>query len=170
MLFRQPIESWESDEVLWIEYKQASETSLDKYLCFEGQILNTAYFMTDPEEKIMIAGGGAKKISKADSRALIERITKKYGKPEHKRASFSGEYDLYTWTLQDRTIQYAVVFTDESNVLKIEIERNEKGELMNLSERKRESYFNGYIFIINAPWVKKIHSAGEATGDFVYCQ
>lgn len=170
LLVRDSVHSWDTDELLWIEYRQQGTNSEDAYLSFEGQVFNAANFMTTPEGQIMLVCGYAWKIPQQDSNALIERITKKYGEPKYERASFCREYDLYTWTLEDRTVKYSVVSTDESNVLKIETEHNEQGELTDLREGKRETYINGYIFIIDAPWVEKILSAGQASGDFVYCK
>lgn len=170
LFVRDSVRSWDTDEILHVEYRQQGMTSADEYLCFEGQLFNSADFMTSPEGRIMLVCGYAQKIPEKDSRALIERITKKYGDPGYERASFCGEYDLYTWTLEDRTVKYAVVSTDESNVLKIEVEHNEQGELTDLREGERETYINGYIYVIDAPWVEKVLTEGQRSGDFVYCK
>lgn len=144
--------------------------SEDEYLSFEGQIFHAANFMTTTEGRIMLVCGYARKIPEKHSRALIERVTQKYGNPDYERASFRREYDLYTWTLEDRTVKYAVVSTDQSNVLKIEKEHNEQGELVGLREGERETYINGYIYVIDSPWVEKILSNKQGSGNFVYCR
>ncbi|MEB3376215.1 hypothetical protein SFC43_34880 [Bacteroides sp. CR5/BHMF/2] len=49
-------------------------------------------------------------------------------------------------------IKYAVVATDESNILKMEVKHNKDGELTDLREGKRRSHLIGCFFVIDAVW------------------
>lgn len=167
LFVRDSIRSWDTDELLRVDYRQQGLNSQDEYLSFEGQIFHTANFMTTLEGHIMLVCGYAYEISPKASNALIERLTRKYGEPERRPKSTIYAYDLYNWILEDRTIRYAAVHTDESNVMKLEAEHNEQGELTGIREGERKPHLKGYIFVIDAPYVETVLTA-RAKGDFNY--
>lgn len=98
------------------------------------------------------AGGKINKLTRTESYDFIARLSKYYGEPIHTVEFLYRDYNLYTWTLEDRILKYAVITTDESNVLKIEAEHNEDGDLTDLREGKRGSYLIGYLFLIDTTW------------------
>lgn len=90
------VRSWETNERMWVEYLRGSTSSEDQYLCFDGQIFNSANFITTLDGRIVLVSGYAYSISAQQSAALIERMTRKYGEPKITQESFCRKnYDRY---------------------------------------------------------------------------
>lgn len=163
----------DTDEALWIEYKHGSSTSIDEYLSMAGLICNAANFATTLDGRIFVASGYIDELTQAENDDFIAQLSKRYGEPVHTEESFCSEYDLYTWTLKDRTIKYAVVTTDDSNALILEMERNDAGKLFPTGPGKHEhrTYHQGRIFVIDAAWKDRFLASDHyPSGDFVYCK
>lgn len=163
----------DTDEALWIEYKHGSSTSIDQYLSMAGLICNAANFATTLDGRIFVASGYIDELTQAENDDFIAQLSKRYGEPVHTQESFCSDYDLYTWTLKDRTIKYAVVTTDDSNALILEMERNDAGKLFPTGPGKHEhrTYHQGRIFVIDAAWKDRFLASDHyPSGDFVYCK
>lgn len=160
----------ETDSVLWMEYRNSGSSSADKYLSMAGQTFNAANFATTLDGRIFVGSGYIHKLTQAESDEFIRQLSMRHGEPTHTIEDFCRDYDLYTWTLKDRTIKYAAVPTDESNVLKIEKEYDEDGNLTNIRQGERTPHLQGYIFVIDAEWRERFLAAGQASGGFVYCR
>ncbi|WP_195461976.1 hypothetical protein [Alistipes sp. D31t1_170403_E11] len=161
----------DTNEALWIEYRWGSVCSTDEYLSMAGRICNAANFATTLDGRIFVASGYIDELTQAENDDFIAQLSKRYGEPVHTEESFCSDYDLYTWTLEDRTIKYAVVTTNESNALIIELERNETGDLTDIHPGERRTYLQGRIFVIDAAWRDRFLASDlTRTGDFVYCK
>ncbi len=159
-----------TDEFLWVEYKHTSRCWTDEYLSMAGRTFNAASFATTSDGRIFAVGGCIDELTPAENDDFIARLKKRYGEPVHAVESFAkSDFDLYTWTLEDRTLEYAVVTTDESNVLKIELERNEAGELTDIRSGEQTTHLQSYFFVVDAAWKDRFTSGGRS-GDFVYCR
>lgn len=158
------------DSIEWYEYRSRSVSHGDKLLRMAGQTFNAANFAAALDGQIFLVSGYAYKIAAEQSAALIERLTKEYGESMQTRGKFFGEreYDLYTWTLEDRTIKYAVVETDQSNELKLDIPLDESGNPTDLREGERQPHLKGYLFVIDASWVERFRDVSGRSGDMVY--
>ena len=160
-----------TDEALWITYTYSSYSQDDEYLSMAGQTFNAANFATTLDGRIFLVSGKIAEITQAASDDFIARLIKRYGEPTHTVASFTRDYDLYTWTLEDRTLQYAAVTTDEHNVLKIETEYDKDGSLTGIREGKRRVILKGYFYVIDAAWRDRFFGADYLKrGDFCYCK
>lgn len=163
--------SYSTNEVLWLEYRYSSFCSGDEYLSMADRTFNAANFATTSDGRVFLASGKIEELTQTESDNFIAQLSKRYGEPIHTVESSFSDYDLYTWMLEDRTLKYAVIATDESNVLKIEMEHNEEGELTDLREGKRNSYLIGYFFVIDAAWKDKFLTGDHmVSGDFCYCK
>lgn len=168
---RDTVIGWHTNEPLWVEYLQMGTCSVDAHICFEGHIFNATNLITGLDGRIGVIAGQAAWDTKEACETLIERTTKRHGTPKHTTEQFCNKpYDLFTWTLDDRTIKYAVVGTDESNILKLEIDRDADGHLIDLREGERKQRSQSYIYVFDKGWAEKLSEAGQASGDFVYCQ
>lgn len=168
---RDSCRSYSTDEVLWIEYRHGMRSWTDEYLSMAGRICNAANFATTLDGRIFVASGYIDELTQAENDDFIAQLSKRYGEPVHTEESFCSDYDLYTWTLEDRTIKYAVVTTNESNALIIELERNETGDLTDIHPGERRTYLQGRIFVIDAAWRDRFLASDlTRTGDFVYCK
>lgn len=169
---RDSCRDYSTDEVLWIEYRHGMRCWTDEYLSMAGRTFNAANFITTLDGRIFVVSGFIDELTQAENDDFIAQLSKRYGEPEHTAESFFIEdYDLYTWTLEDRTLKYAVASTDESNVMKFEIERNEAGELTDIRPGERETHLQGCFFVIDAAWRDRFLAPGHTrTGDFVYCK
>lgn len=157
-------------EALWITYTHSSSSSDDEYLSMAGQTFNAANFATTLDGHIFLVSGKIDELTQTESNDFITRLTKCYGDPIHTVEDCFGDYDLYTWTLKERTLKYAVVTTDNHNVLKIEVKHNEDGSLVNIGEGKRKITLKGYFYVIDAAWRDRFFEADcRKEGDFCYC-
>lgn len=160
------------DSALWVTYQHQSSCSADEYLSMAGRPFPAANFATTSDVRIFAVGGSISGITQDASDDFIARLSKSYGEPVCNEESFGSRvYNLYTWTLEDRTVKYAAVTTDEHNVLKIEHVYNEDGSLADIREGKRRRSINGYIFVIDAAWRDRFLLTDCAvSGDFSYCR
>lgn len=159
------------DKALWVTYQRASSCPADEYLSMADQVFPAANFATTFDGRIFAVGGTITEITQAASDDFIARLSKRYGEPVHTVESFSRDYDLYTWTLEDRTLKYAAVTTDEHNVLKLEIKYNKDGSPANVREGKRRNILQGYFYVIDAAWRERFLITDRAVrGDFCYCK
>ena len=169
---RDSCRSYSTDEVLWIEYRHGMRSWTDEYLSMAGRTFNAANFATTLDGRIFVVSGFIDELTQAENDDFIAQLSKRYGEPEHTKNSFFIEdYDLYTWTLEDRTLKYAVATTDESNAVKFEVERNEAGELTDIRPGERETHLQSYFFVIAAAWKERFLASGHPrSGDFVFCK
>lgn len=156
-----------ANEALWLEYRHFGSCSGDEYLSMAGRIFNAANFATTLDGRVFLVGGKINELTQTESDDFIARLGKRYGEPIHSAKSFFCDHDLYTWTLEDRTLKYAVATTDESSVLKIEMEHNEDGELTDLREGIRKSRLIGSFFVIDTEWKERFLTNDHmVSGDF----
>lgn len=159
------------DKALWVTYRQQSSFSTDEYLSMAGRTFDAANFATTFDGRIFAVGGNISELTQTESEDFIARLSKQYGEPVHTVESFCRDYDMYTWTLEDRTLKYAAITTDEHNVLKFEHVYNEDGSLADIRPGKRRNILKGYFFVIDAAWRDRFLITDRAvSGDFVYCQ
>lgn len=159
------------DKALWVTYRQQSSFSTDEYLSMAGRTFDAANFATTFDGRIFAVGGNISELTQTESEDFIARLSKQYGEPVHTVESFCRDYDMYTWTLEDRTLKYAAITTDEHNVLKFEHVYNEDGSLADIRPGKRRNILKGYFFVIEAAWRDRFLITDRAvSGDFVYCQ
>lgn len=159
------------DKALWVTYRQQSSFSTDEYLSMAGRTFDAANFATTFDGRIFAVGGNISELTQTESEDFIARLSKRYGEPVHTVESFCGDYDMYTWTLEDRTLKYAAITTDEHNVLKFEHVYNEDGSLADIRAGKRRNILKGYFFVIDAAWRDRFLITDRAvSGDFCYCK
>lgn len=159
------------DKALWVTYRRQSLCPADEYLSMAGRTFPAANFATAFDGRIFAVGGTISELTQAASEDFIARLSERYGEPVHTVESFSRDYDMYTWTLEDRTLKYAAITTDEHNVLKFEHVYNEDGSLADIRPGKRRNILQGYFFVIDAAWRDRFLITDRAvSGDFVYCQ
>lgn len=146
-----------------IFFTPCNVSQANRPILFAGQHFNSPNLAITPEGQIVQIGGYLFMTPEQDNDAFITRLTQRYGKP---KVEFKQSYDLYTWTLKDRTIKYAVVEASEPILV---IEKDASGQL-NFDYEEPQQMVDSYLFIIDAPWVEKILSTEQASGDFVYCK
>jgi hypothetical protein len=74
-------------------------------------------------------------------------------------------FDIYTWSLKDRTIKYVPLFDDESSTMNIVVDKDKK----TIEGGARNPHYKGLLYIISSKYsadvIGKFH-----TGDLLYCQ
>lgn len=136
-----------------------------------GQTFQAVNLAATFDGRIFVVSGFVGRLTQAGNDDFIAQLSKRYGEPVHTQKSFGSAYNLYTWTLEDRTIKYAVVTTDQSNVMKIETERDQEGDPTDIREGERSTYLQGHIFVIDAACRDRFLASDlPRSGDFVYCR
>lgn len=144
---------------------RCNASQADRPILFAGQHFNAPNLAVSPEGHVIMIGGHLIAISDQDNDAFIARLTAQYGEPT---AEYKGwRNDLYTWTLEDRTIKYAV--RETSTPVPV-IEKDASGRLTNLYNEKPQQALTAYLFVIDAAWVERITSADNIEGDLTHCR
>lgn len=150
----------------WVEYRAQSSSSEDTNALFDGFPFNTVNVVAGLDHKLMVVNGVAMEVTDQASKKLIAKLDGLYGK--HTRADdefFHKPFQIYTWKLGDRLIKYCTVYDDESNVLKLEVDKDKK----TIQSAAKESHVEGFIYIINKTYEKQV--VGQMnTGDLIYCK
>jgi hypothetical protein len=153
-----------SEQPIRIDYKQqvfSQEDVIARFGDFEFNAINFATTMTG---QLMVFNGLAAKISLKETQSFVQLLNEKYGKAAKTKGEFIKPFDIYTWQLEDRIIKYCVVSDDESNTLKIIVDKDQQ----TIKEGKKEAYLNGFIYIIKKEYADQVIGKMDS-GDLLYC-
>ncbi|MCD8408644.1 hypothetical protein LNI96_12030 [Tenacibaculum dicentrarchi] len=149
----------------WIEYHKNSYSTGDILAVFENFEFNTVNLATTLDNKIMVMNGLVHSLSKKETQNFIELLNKTYGKATITVVPFFKPYDIYTWTLEDRIIKYCFISDNESNTMKIIVDK----ENNTIENGKKNTHYKAYIYLIKKEYAKKIIGKMKI-GDLSYCQ
>lgn len=153
----------ENKKAIGIEYLQKTSTSIDTMAVFESQQFQKINVGTTIDGKIKVINTVADELSQQECDKLIKKLTSKYGNPKKLKNSWNETFTIYEWTTTNRIIRFVSAFNDESTTMKIVI--NKENQTLSLGEK--ETYYVGYLFIIN-PLLKAEVLGKMKTGDFVF--
>lgn len=149
---------------MWIEYREQGSSSGDTFAAFDKFPFNTVNVVTTLNGELMVVNGVINEVSKNDSQNFIKSLDGLYGKHTMKKdTSGRNVFDNYTWKLDDRTIKYCIVYDDESNTLKIEVDKENK----TIKNVAKEPHYQGLIFILNKEYEQAV-VGHMTTGDLTY--
>lgn len=149
-----------------IEYHQQSFSNEDILAKFGNEEFNAVNLATTLDGKIIFLNALIDKTDLKQTKVFIETLDKKYGKSTKTKGKFSDiNFDIFTWQLKDRIIRYTTVFDNEENVLKIEVDKENK-KIMN---GDKNPHYKGYIFIIKKEYKDQIFGK-VSSGDFVFLE
>ena len=112
----------------------------------------------------MIINGVVNTIGKKESVNFIKSLDDLYGKYILKKVTTGlGNYDTYTWKLDDRTIKFFIRFDDESNALKIEVDKENKA----IKNGEKEPHYEGYVYVVDKKYEDKLLDKLQ-TGDLAF--
>lgn len=156
----------DSEKPVRIEYHQLSFSYQDILAKFGNEEFNAVNFATTIDGKIMLVNALIGKTDLKQTKAFIEKLDKKYGKSTKTKGEFSDKkYDIFTWQLKDRIMRYTTVLDNEENVLKIEIDEENK----KIRNGDKNPHYKGYIFIIKKEYKDQIFGK-VSSGDFVFLE
>nr|WP_314492562.1 hypothetical protein [uncultured Chryseobacterium sp.] len=154
-----------SEKPIRIEYRQAIFSYEDVLARFDDFDFNAINFATTVDGRMMVFNAVAGNISLKETQKFVELLDEKYGKSKKIKENFIEPYDIYTWFLKDRLIKYCVVADDESNSIKIEVDKMNNS----IKDGIKEPHFKAYIYIIKNEYAKQI--VGQmSSGDLLYCK
>ena len=155
-----------SEKPIRIDYKRDITSYNDVIARFGQYDFNAINFATTLNGNIMIFNGVASKISRKETDKFVELLNEKYGKSTKTKGNFITQtFNIYTWQLKDRIIKYSVVTNDESNTLKIDLNKSKE----TIENQSKKPHIEAYLFIIKKDYKEKI--LGKLTGgDFVYLE
>ena len=150
----------------WIEYHQQGSSSVDTMAVFDKFVFNTMNIVTTPDNKLMVFNGLIDEVGKKENDDFIRMLDGLYGNHVKTKGEFAkNTFDIYTWKLSDRTIKYAVVYDDESNTMKIEVDKVNN----TIQNAAKEPHYQGYIYIIDKAHEKEV--VGQmGRGDLIFCK
>lgn len=151
-----------NQKAVGVEYRQKSSSSGDTLVIAGNQTFSSLSMAVSLDGKIKAIGAEADEITNDEAKALISAFTKKYGQFKKLKGEFMNKFIIYEWETDDRLFRFSTVFTDEKNVMKLEVDKD-KGTI---KEGERNPHYNCYFFVINKDFVKDL--ATLQTGIFVY--
>ena len=110
----------------------------------------------------MVVSAVADEMSENDNETFIKLLTYKYGKCLKTEGEFIGKFFIYEWQTNKNFIRFSTIHNNESNTLKIVIDK----EKQTLNTGIKEPHYEGYFYIIRKEYQKNIKTL--KTGDFVY--
>lgn len=154
----------ETSKPLRVEYSKQTSSSRDVMATFGDNKFSGVNFVTTLDGNIMAINATAGNVELADGQDFVRDLENKYGKTTKTKGEFAGKsFDSYTWKLKDRTISYNMVFNDEANTLKIELDKDGK----QINKGEKNPHFEGYLFIIQKQFEAQVFGQSIG-GDFVY--
>ncbi|MDT3402425.1 hypothetical protein [Mucilaginibacter terrae] len=156
-------DEWYNPKPAGLYYSQATYSN-DRILAkFEGSEFYGLNMVSTLDHKLIAIAAVIAKINIDESKAFIDKTTKKYGRFEERKADFMGiNYPVYTWKLKDRILQYSPVLDNEQNALKIEKDMNTG----TIKEGKKNPHYKGYFYIIKSGYTDFV-KYNVSSGDFV---
>jgi hypothetical protein len=154
----------DSEKPVRIEYQQLSFSYQDILAKFGNEEFNAVNLATTIDGKIMLVNALIGKTDLKQTKTFIEKLDKKYEKSTKTKGEFSDKkYDIFTWQLKDRIMRYTTVLDNEENVLKIEIDEENK----KIRNGGKNPHYKGYLFIIKKQYKNQIFGK-LSSGDFVF--
>lgn len=148
-----------------IEYLQVSSTSTDKLASYGNIYFPVINTITDLQDKIGLICV-RKEIKSNELEKLINLISEKEGKYKKSQGNFFSNYDILTWENKARIFKLCIVFDNENNTIKLNINKNTGA----ITSGKKTPHFNCYLFIGNKNQKKLLEILNKQgqSGDFVY--
>ena len=143
-------------------YLQKNSSNVDTLAVFEKQVFNKINIATTLKNEIMVISAVADEMSENDNETFIKLLTDKYGKCLKTEGEFIGKFFIYEWQTNKNFIRFSTIRNNESNTLKIVIDK----EKQTLNTGIKEPHYEGYFYIIKKEYLKNIKTL--KTGDFVY--
>jgi len=153
-----------SEQPIRIDYKQQVFSKEDVIARFGDFEFNAINFATTITGQLMVFNGVAADISLKQTQSFVRLLNEKYGKAATTKGSFIKPFDIYTWKLKDRIIKYCVVPDDDSNTLKVVVDKDQQS----IKERNKEAYFKGFLYIIKKEYADQVIGKMDS-GDLLYC-
>lgn len=153
-----------SEKQIRIEYREKSYSSGDTLAKFEDFDFNAINLVTTLDGNIMVVNALVGEISLKEAQSFIKLLDRKYGKAKKTKGEFIKPFDIFTWEFKDRIIKYCIVGDDESNMLKIVVDK----ENNTIENGKREPHLEAYIYLIKKEYADKVIGK-MGTGDLIYC-
>lgn len=155
----------ENAKPLWIEYRNIQSRSSDQIAKFGNIIFNTFNMVVSLEQEMILFNAIVGDITEKESDKFIQLLNKKYGSAEKTEGKFLNPFEIYTWKLDDRVLKYVPLYDDESNTLKIVIDKDNK----TLKTADKTPHYKGLFYVINAKYSDKV-IGNFHTGELLYCQ
>ena len=153
-----------SEKPIRIEYREKGYSSGDTLATFEDFDFNAINLVTTLDGNIMVVNALIGEISLKETHRFIKLLDRKFGKSKKTKGEFIKPFDIYTWEFKDRFIKYCVVGDDESNTLKIVVDK----ENNTIENGKRQPHLGAYIYLIKKEYSDKVIGK-MGTGDLIYC-
>lgn len=145
------------------EYLQKNWSDRDKLAFFKTQYFQKVNVATTLDGKIKVIGSVADELTKTESGNLLKLLNEKFGVSRKLKNSWNDKLSIYEWSQKDRIIRFVTAYNDESNTMKIVIDKDKK----TIAGGEKEPHYVSYLFIIN-PTLKSEVFGKMNTGDFVY--
>ncbi len=146
-----------------MEYRQQSSSNIDTLAIFKTQTFNKINIATTLNNEIIVVSAVSDEMSNSKTQNFINLLTGKYGKYKKTQNEFTdNKFFTYEWETNKEIIKYSSVFNDESNTIKIVVDKTEN----KISQGDKEPHFEGYFYIINKQY--QSHIKNFKTGDFVF--
>ena len=153
-----------SEKPIRIEYRENSYSNGETLATFQDFDFNAINLATTLDGNIMVVNALVGEISLKETQRFIELLDKKFGKAKKTAGEFIKPFDIFTWEFKDRIIKYCIVKDDESNALKIVVDK----ENNTIENGKKEPHFEAYIYLIKKEYADKVIGK-MGTGDLIYC-
>ncbi|MEO5911611.1 MAG: hypothetical protein ABIP95_12030 [Pelobium sp.] len=154
----------EAEKPLRVEYRKQNSSSRDVMAKFDDSEYSAINFLTTLDGNIMAINATIGNVDLAEGESFVKDLENKYGKTTKTKGEFAGKsFDIYTWKLKDRIISYNMVFNDDSNTLRIELDKDGK----QVNKGQKSPHFEGYLFIVQKQYESQVFGQSIA-GDFVY--
>ncbi|MEO6818111.1 MAG: hypothetical protein ABI266_02220 [Ginsengibacter sp.] len=155
----------ENRKPIRLDYRPSVYSARDKIATFGDMNFYAINMVTTLDNKIMVMSGSVPEVSEQEVKTFVSGMNKKHGDAVKTTDDFFGPYDIYTWKLADRIIKYCVIYDDESNVLKIEVDKEKKS----LKGVEKTPHYKAYLFTINNKYADQVIGKMN-TGDLLYCK